>query len=173
MDFTSLLPYLSGLLGTGRGMNAGATAPPLLPPQPPSIPPAAQGPAYGPPQMMGRPPPPPDVGDSLNPQPAKLPTPGYYGGSPATNPNLKPVDSAAPATPAGSGLVNALKGVTVPKPPDPQKVSTPAAARPGTAIKTGELLQLMQLLGGGGGGSAAANSYQLPSTLGAALGGRR
>lgn len=95
---------------------------------------------------------------------------GPYGGSPATNPNLKPLSGAPPGANVGNALTNALRGVTVPKPPTPQHVSTPAAPRPSAAIHSGELQQLLQMLSVAG--RANQGGLQLPSTLGAALGGK-
>lgn len=98
---------------------------------------------------------------------------GYYGGSPADNPNLKPI--GAPAAPGSTDLSNKLtaaaRGVQVPAPPQPQRVSTPGQNRPVAAIKSGELLQLLALLAAQGQG--ASPGLDLPNSLGVALGGRR
>lgn len=76
---------------------------------------------------------------------------------------------AAPNPGAGNALTNALRGLVVPKPPTPQTVHTPAAPRPSTVIHSGELLNLLQMLNVAG---QNQGGLKLPSTLGAALGGR-
>jgi len=63
-------------------------------------------------------------------------------------------------------LSDALKGVKAPTGPELQRLGTPAAPRPTTQIKGGELLALMQLLNSSG---QAGSEYKLPSTLGAAI----
>lgn len=108
-----------------------------------------------------------------NPQPPSRPDAGNYGGSPETNPALKPLAGGPQTQPgAGNALTNALRGVVVPKPPDAQKVSTPAAPRPTAAIKGGELLQLLELLNASSNAGAGNQALKLPSTLGGALGAR-
>lgn len=97
-------------------------------------------------------------------------SPDYYGGSPADNPNLKPVGQ--PQGSAADRLGAALRGVTIPKPPDAQRVSSPPPYRPSSPIKGGEILQLLALLNSQG--QSGGGGLQLPNTLGAALlGGRR
>lgn len=89
---------------------------------------------------------------------------GPYGGSPATNPNLQPVAPGG-GSPLADRLSQALRGMSVPKPPDAQKVATPHAPVPHGTIKSGELMALLEMLRGGGlqGGL---------HTLGQGLGGR-
>lgn len=67
-------------------------------------------------------------------------------------------------------FADALKGVKAPAGPELQRLATPAAPKPTGQIKGGELLALLQALNVGG---AAAGNYQLPSTLGQALLGRK
>jgi len=66
-------------------------------------------------------------------------------------------------------LADALRGVKMPAGPETQKLGTPAAPRPTGQIKGGEILALLQAMTAGGGGTG----YQLPSTLGQALLGRK
>jgi len=61
-------------------------------------------------------------------------------------------------------FAEALKGLKAPAKPELQKLGTPAAPR-ATAIKGGDVLALLQSLNAAPG----ASSYNLPSTLGAAL----
>lgn len=89
-------------------------------------------------------------------------TPGNYGGSPETNPNLKPVGSPATKTPPVD-LTKLLSGIKPPARPDVVKPSTPAAPQmkaPGAS----ELLQLLSALGMGG-----SRGMRMPTTLGQAL----
>lgn len=97
------------------------------------------------------------LGESLTPSGGNLGIPAMGG------------DAAAMQPGAGNALTNALRGLTVPKPPTPQTVHTPAAPRPSTAIHSGELLNLLQMLNVAG---QNQGGLKLPSTLGAALGGR-
>lgn len=62
-------------------------------------------------------------------------------------------------------FAEALKGVKAPPAPVLQKLGTPAAPRATTAIKGGDIIALLQAINAGQSGS----SYNLPSTLGAAL----
>lgn len=92
--------------------------------------------------------------------------PGNYGGSPADNPNLAPI-GAAPAPPQSGAdkLLGALRGVTVPKPPEPQRVSTPAnPGRPAATAPQNNIMQLLQMM--------MAGQQQPPMSLGQALSGR-
>ena len=89
-------------------------------------------------------------------------SPGYFGGSPATNPNLKPIGSpAAPAGPADIGKM--LQGIKQPQGPDVVKPSTPAAHQT-KAVGNSELLQLLQALMPG-----TSRGMRMPTTLGQAL----
>jgi len=49
-------------------------------------------------------------------------------------------------------LAEVLKGTAMPKQPEGQKISTPAAPRPTGTIKSGELIALLTALNSGGGG---------------------
>jgi len=89
-----------------------------------------------------------------------------------------PVSLAPPSTDASAQsreekkeptLADALRGVKMPASPVTQKLGTPAAPRPTGQIKGGEILALLQAMTAGGGGTG----YQLPSTLGQALLGRK
>lgn len=84
----------------------------------------------------------------------------------------QPAASPQPATASSIGdrFVNAMKGVKAPAAPETQKVGSPAAPRPTAAIKGGELLALLQMLGASAGQQQPG--MRLPSTLGQALGGR-
>lgn len=62
-------------------------------------------------------------------------------------------------------FAEALKGVKAPAGPELQKLGTPAVPRPYTQIKAGDLMALLQTINAGQQGG----SYNLPSTLGAAL----
>lgn len=72
---------------------------------------------------------------------------GFYGGSPAINPNLMP--SGTPPAPTGgnaAGMLNALRGVQAAAAPTAQKVATPNAPvqRP---IQGGELVNMLAAMG--------------------------
>lgn len=67
-------------------------------------------------------------------------------------------------------LADSLRGVKAPASPELQRLGTPAAPRPTNQIKGGEIIALLQAMNAGG---AAAGNYQLPSTLGQALLGRK
>jgi len=54
--------------------------------------------------------------------------------------------------PRRPNLAEALKGTAMPKQPELQKISTPAAPRPTGTIKGGELMALLAALNAGGGG---------------------
>lgn len=89
-----------------------------------------------------------------------------------------PLSLAPPVPPSsvkeGDKLAEMFRGVKAPAPPETQRLGLPASApapRAATPVKSGDLMQLMQLLGMGN-GATAKNDYQLPSTLGAALRGR-
>lgn len=80
---------------------------------------------------------------------------------------------AGPQT-EGSSLGSLLRGVQAPRAPEPQRLSGPGMApapRAPTPVKSGDLLQMLQLMNAGGGATAKTN-YELPSTLGMALRGR-
>jgi hypothetical protein len=53
--------------------------------------------------------------------------------------------------PRRPNLAEALKGTAMPKQPELQKISTPAAPRPTGTIKSGELMALLTALNAGGG----------------------
>ena len=108
--------------------------------------------------------------------------PGTPGRGP--NPNVQTDDIGGGASAEGSEeerrragretmadrFAKGLRGVRMPEPPKPQTVRTPDAPRPGAAIKSGEILQLLlaAMQGGGAGGAAG---LKLPATLGGALQG--
>lgn len=70
---------------------------------------------------------------------------------------------AATAKKPGS-FADALKGVTAPKAPETQRISSPSAPRPNVQIKGGDIIALLQSLQ-----QAKAGGLELPGTLGAAL----
>lgn len=92
-----------------------------------------------------------------------------------------PLDITSAAQQAGAGtppaadvkkaadLATALRGVTAPKPPELQKISSPSPPRAGGTIKGGDLMAILQMLNAGPG---PGGGLKLPSTLGQALGGR-
>lgn len=119
------------------------------------------------------------LGAALEPQPAPgtpmpMPRPtglgapaggggtrGNYGGSPATNPNLRPIGS--PAAPQGpADIAKLLGGIKQPQ-VDVVKPSTPAAHQT-RAIGPSDLMALLASLGMGG-----HRSQRTPTTLGQAL----
>lgn len=114
-------------------------------------------------------PPVPSIPGTSAPMPGALPTdmPGAgqnLAGSPETNPNLKPIGE--PPQAGVEKMLAALRGVTVPKPPEPQKVSTPAnpGRAPAQAASPG-VLQLLQMM-------MAGHPQSAPMSLGQALSGR-
>lgn len=155
-----LLPYMAQAGATAdQSFAPGANLPaPALQPEvaqlaPPSQPPSVSNPWEPVPIPQAHPPMP------------NMPEAGNYGGNPASNPNLQPIGT--PANPADK-LMATLRGIQVPKPPEPQKVSTPHAPVP-RQIPSGQLLALLEGL------NAARNSgaaLHLPNSLGQALGGR-
>lgn len=89
-----------------------------------------------------------------------------------------PMDLTSDAQKAGGGdaaqsgdkmgdLAKALRGVTMPKSPELQKISSPSAPRATSSIKGGDLMLLLQALNAGPG---VGGGLKLPSTLGQALG---
>lgn len=75
----------------------------------------------------------------------------------------------------GDRLAEALRGVRMPAAPETQRLGLPSSApapRAPTSMKTGDLMQFLQLLNAGS-GATAKNSLDLPSTLGQALRGGR
>lgn len=95
--------------------------------------------------------------------------PGGPAGPLAPSPN--PAAPSSPAAPGGGpALVNALRGMVAPNVPQPQRVSSPSAPHPSGKIEGGGLVSLLGQLGMLR-GAQMPSSYQLPSTLGAALGG--
>lgn len=124
----------------------------------------------------------PNFNPAASPVPIPTPRPQVPGaGAAATPPSTvheegAAVDPAAAAAPGSAEasltnpnmktLAGALKGVQAPANPALQKLGTPAAPRPGQAVRVGELMQLLGLMGGQGG------ERKLPPTLGMALGGR-
>lgn len=118
---------------------------------------------------------PTSLGEALEPQPAPgtpmpqarppglgQPQAGNYGGSPATNPNLRPIDSPAAAK-GPMDLAKILGGIKQPQGPDVVKPSTPAAHQT-RQIGPSDLMALLTSLGMGG-----HRSQRTPTTLGQAL----
>jgi hypothetical protein len=138
-----MAPPGADAFGTGLGTAYDGT--PLPPPDM----------GYGPqaPDMGYGPPTPPSLGASLEPQVA-----GATGAAQAAAPA-----TAAAAAAKGNPILDSLRGVTAPKPPDVVKPSTPAAPqlRP---IQAGQLFQLLNELGN------PRLAATRPTTLGGALG---
>lgn len=159
------------------------TAPPVVPPVP--TPTSVMGPAApmvapqsfeptntGNPMMMGpseayRSEPmgaPTSLGAALEPAPAGVPIP-------RPRPPEAPTAAAAPAAAGGTdALLKSLRGVQMPAPPTPQKVSTPHAPAVAKMSQQSGLIDLLASLGIGP--QQALPGLKLPSTLGQALGGR-
>lgn len=160
--FDWLLPLItqSGL-SSGQGGVPGANLPaPALQPEVNQLVPPAQ------PASVSNPWEPIPIPQARPPMPGMPPEAGNYGGNPASNPNLQPIGQ--PANPADK-LMATLRGVQVPKPPEPQKVSTPHPPVP-RPIPGGQLLALLEGLNAAR--NSGAGGLHLPSTLGQALGGR-
>lgn len=122
---------------------------------------------------------PPPLGPAVEPGAmdamAMGPTVEQMNGAPQTSPDFPsapPLGESLQPAAAKPNQLAGLAGMARPQTPQPQKVSTPAAPRPTSQIKSGELMQLMSSLGLMGGVPQMADQYKLPSTLGAALGGR-
>lgn len=173
-------PPIPGTPGAGGAMAGYENmAPPMGQPAVPFAVPS--------PQALGMPPTaldtgPTDIGAALAgsvPMPRPRPMPGDIQG-PATGPGA-PMDISTPgaqANPTGmpeksmsDKLMETLKGVKMPAGPELQRLGTPAAPRPTTQIKGGDLMALLAAAGGGQGSQGI--DYKLPSTLGMALNGRR
>lgn len=92
------------------------------------------------------------------------PSPGPE--APAAAPGLATAAAASGNDRVGQ-MANMLRGIVAPKPPDVQKVGTPALPAP-RAVPPPKLVDLLRLYGLGGG----AQPGQRPLTLGQALGGR-
>jgi hypothetical protein len=115
-----------------------------------------------------------DVGAALTgsnvPLPRSRPPVMAQGGGPGAPMDITSQaqkDSAGAEAQQGGGnkLMEALKGVKMPANPELQRVATPAAPRPTTAIKGGDLIALLQSLQAG----KPAGGLDLPATLGQAL----
>lgn len=147
-----------GLTGVPGPDLAGGTPGMMMPPVASSMPGADMLPAPMPAPVM------PSLGAALDP------VPSFPGGSPPL-PTIRPAGAPGPtplAPAAGSdALLKTLRGVQMPAPPVPQKVSTPHA--PTLAkIQGGGLADLLASLGIGP--QQALPGLKLPSTLGQALG---
>jgi hypothetical protein len=97
--------------------------------------------------------------------------PSMGGPTPIASSTTLGQSSAAQVPGSVSPLVGALRGMVAPNVPQPQRVSSPNAPRPTGHVQSGGLINLLQHLGMLR-GAQMPTSYQLPSTLGAALGGR-
>lgn len=160
------MTQLRGALGVGQ---------PGTPMMTPSPAPSYQGvgglPAAQPPATLGEALQPAGSGPpGYTPQGPELPgSGGYYGGSPATNPLLKPTGTAAPGGQQQRGpqdIAKMLGGIKMPQGPDVVKPSTPAAPQR-QAVASSELMNLLTALFGG-----HARSGRMPTTLGQSLEGR-
>lgn len=185
------LPPIQGLDPTGSGALPGAPSTPEVPAQGLDVPDniAKVAAARGiPPPKMDMPSwaqTDPTVGAALTGLPVggvpiPQPRPGGLDMSAQSRAPGAPTDitsdaqKAGEATPAAADgkrtdLATALRGVTAPKPPELQKISSPSPPRAGVAIKSGELQAILQALNAGPG---PGGGLKLPSTLGQALGGR-
>jgi hypothetical protein len=87
--------------------------------------------------------------------------------TPAQDASVAAGAGTAPATPAkkGDSLMDALRGVKAPANPEVQRISTPAAPKLTSNVKSGQLIALLNSLGGGQPAPRA-----LPSTLSQAIG---
>lgn len=129
-----------------------------------AIPALAQG-GVEPPDVTGGtevplPRPRPGVGDPLDIRPPAA-RPDFYGGSPETNPNLRPIGSPQ----GGPDMLKALQGVKAPPPPDVQKVSTPGVISGRAPTANPQMMQMLLAAMQGGAGDVK------PMTLAGALPG--
>jgi hypothetical protein len=87
--------------------------------------------------------------------------------TPAQDASVAAGEGKAPAAPAkkGDSLMDALRGVKAPANPEVQRISTPAAPKLTSNVKSGQLIALLNSLGGGQPAPRA-----LPSTLSQAIG---
>jgi hypothetical protein len=171
------LPMSTDASAMQPSMDSTTGMPTGAPPMPPNAAPMSARPGvnYAPQtQTMNT------LGDALEPRPAPgipIPqprpadlgagTPGYYGGSPETNPNLKPMGSTAGAggqtSRAPMDIAKLLGGIKQPTGPDVVKPSTPAAPQRGQ-MGGSELMSLLQALMPGIG-----RGLRSPTTLGQAM----
>ena len=131
-----------------------------MPPPPPVAAPPVVPPVVPPPPVA--PPLSPKYKEDAQPQvPQAEPYMGTPGGVGAT------VAQAGPqgATPVRNSILEMLRGVQVPKPPEAQKVSTPSVPAHRGTIEGGGLLALLQALQAQRTGAGAG----LPATLGQAI----
>jgi hypothetical protein len=155
MDWMSSLLSVPGLMSQINGDPMGfATSAAAAGVPPPPLP------TSGPPSMSGMPPMGPTM-DQMNGVQPSVPAPLDSLGS--------AMEPQATARAPGQANLGGLAAAARPQTPQPQRVGTPSVPRPTQQIKTGELLALLQALGGGG---IQPDPYRLPSTLGAAMGGR-
>lgn len=143
---------------------AGATAPP--PPATPASPvpgvPTPSNPIVRP-QEAYRSEAAPTVGSVLEPRPPlPIPRPAAAG--------TGATEVSAAAKPSEDALLKTLRGVQLPKPPEVQRVSTPHA--PALRPIQSSIADLFASLGVTPQQALAGGGLKLPSTLGAALGGR-
>jgi len=164
------MPMSTGAAPMPPSMDPTTGMPTGDPAMPPNAPPMSQSPGVSYPQSQAM----TGIGDALEPKPAPVPmpmarppglgqgTPGNYGGSPETNPLLKPIGS--PATPKPPlDIAKLLGGITKPAGPDVVKPSTPAQPQRGQMGQS-ELMQLLQALMPG-----AGRGMRMPTTLGQAM----
>lgn len=174
--------------GIDWGMLAGGMQTPgMLPPAMPQVTPELLAKNAA---ARGVPPPPVDiaptapsslggsVGAALTGNTVPMPQARPTDMSASARPPGAPLDITSPAqnvaTAAAAGgldkkfgdIGTALKGVTMPKGPELQKLGTPSAPRATTAIKGGDIIALLQSLNAAPG----ASGLKLPSTLSQAIG---
>lgn len=122
------------------------------------------------PQMAAAPPDSTSVGSLFEPRPGgsvPMPQPRPADMTPGEPLDITPPGAVTQPAAGGNRLLETLRGLKAPTPPQAPMVGTPAAPRPQNNIKLGQLMALlMQEQNAGAGG------LKLPSTLGAALGGR-
>jgi hypothetical protein len=144
-------------------LRGGGGMPAATPPAPTSLGEALQ-PQPLPEQLVPRPEPGVPVPQPRPPMPAPQPAQGYYGGSPETNPNLKPITGAGGQQQRSpQDISKLLGGIKQPQGPDVVKPSTPAAHQT-RAIGPSDLMALLASIGMGG-----HRSQRMPTTLGQAL----
>ena len=96
------------------------------------------------------------------PMPQARPQPAGPGAPMDITSQAQQASMAQPQAPMGKAndLMSSLRGVTAPKAPETQRISSPSAPRPSVSIKSGDIIALLQGLQQQGG---------LPPSLGAAL----
>lgn len=97
----------------------------------------------------------PDIGQSLEPTQSVGPGVGGPLSLAPPNPGGQTPDLRK-ATTSGNALLDTLRGVAVPKPPEPQRVATPSLPRQAGTVQSGQLLALLNALEGPKAGAGLA-----------------